>query len=72
MIIQIYEIEKDYFNDYVLMYPVCNGKNVSIKDWQKEYGYVVATKKANFFDVMKDIDTWSCNEFGECCHFEFG
>lgn len=72
MIIQIYEIEKDYFNDCVLMYPVCSGENATIKDWQKIYGYAVIVKKSNIFNVMKNIDIWCCNNFGECCHFEFG
>ena len=39
MIIQISEIEKDYFKDYVLIHPICDGLNATIKDWQKLYGY---------------------------------
>ena len=53
MIIQIYEIEKDYFNDYVLMYPVSNGENATVKDWQSLYGYSITVKKTDIFDVMK-------------------
>ena len=71
MIIQIYEIEKDYFNDYVLMYPVSNGENATIKDWQKLYGYAITVKKTDLFDVMKDMDNWCCDNYSECCHFEF-
>ena len=72
MIIQIYEIEKDCFEDYIIMYPVCNGKNISAEDWRNKYGYAVTIKKTDLYDVMKDMDSWSCNRFGECCYFEFG
>ena len=72
MIIQISEIEKDYFKDYVLIHPICDGLNATIKDWQKLYGYAVTVKKSNIFDVMKDMDNWCCDNYDECCHFEFG
>lgn len=72
MIIQINEIDKDYFSDYVFMYPVCNGENVTIEDWLKVYGVAPTSRKTNIYELMKDIDNWSNNNFGEACCFEFG
>ena len=72
MIIQINEIEKDCLEDCVLIHPVYNGLNVTIKDWQKQYGIALTVKKADIFNIMKDMDSWCCNNYGECCYFEFG
>lgn len=70
MIIQINEIEKDYFNDYVIMHPI--GEKEMVEDWQKVYGFAVTIKKTNIYEVMKIMDSWSCDKFGVCCYFEFG
>lgn len=72
MIIQINEIEKDCLSDYVFMYPICNGENVTIKDWLKIYGVAPTVKKTDIYEVMREIDIWCYNNFGEACWFEFG
>ena len=71
MLIQINEIEKDYFDIYVIMSPTCHEDEMT-EAWQKKYGVAFVTKKMDIFYVMKEMDNWCCNTFGKSCYFEFG